>query len=210
MKKIDVVSWAITICMLCIAVVGLFFMPDEIAVQWNENGVSSTVTKWIILAFPILAALLSIVHKLNSPTSENNYNLTDTYFVGVLIVFAAEIIIVGNSVKIFEIKKVDINLITKIVGVLLGCIFIYFGNKLPKIARNYYYGIKTPWALTDDDLWMKTQRIAGKTWFSTGIIIALLAFAPYYIQSGAIVLGAFVIILVPRIYSRRLAENSSK
>ena len=40
MKKQTVIPTIIvTIVMLIVAIVSLFFLPTEIAVQWNENGV---------------------------------------------------------------------------------------------------------------------------------------------------------------------------
>lgn len=48
--------------------------------------------------------------------------------------------------------------------ILIGLIAIFIGISgifLPKIKRNYTLGIRTPWALEDENVWKKTQKFAG-------------------------------------------------
>lgn len=53
MKKQDIISTIIvTSVMLIVAIVSLFYLPSEIAVQWNESGISNTASKFLVLIFP--------------------------------------------------------------------------------------------------------------------------------------------------------------
>ena len=38
---------------------------------------------------------------------------------------------------------------------------------------NYFCGIKTPWALADEENWRRTHRFAGPMWFWGGLAVAL-------------------------------------
>lgn len=62
MKKIDKAAWLVSACMLAAAAAALFFLPDELAIQWNNSGISNTGPKWIVLLFPALAALCIVLH----------------------------------------------------------------------------------------------------------------------------------------------------
>lgn len=62
--------------------------------------------------------------------------------------------------------------------VLLGVMFILMGNYMPKAKRNRYFGVKTPWTLASDDIWMRTHRFSGKVGVITGAILLLCALLP--------------------------------
>ncbi len=75
-----------------------------------------------------------------------------------------------------------------------------FGNYMGNIRPNYFVGIKVPWTLNNDVVWVKTHRLAGKLWFWGGLIgIAALIF----IKNASIILIPVLIIItvVPIVYS---------
>ena len=48
---------------------------------------------------------------------------------------------------------------------------------MPKVKQNYFTGVKTPWALSNDVVWNKTQRLGGKAFFFGGILMLIAIFA---------------------------------
>ncbi len=210
MKKINKAAWLVSACMLVMAAAALFFLPGELAIQWNNSGVSNTAPKWIVLLFPALAALVIVLHVNQAGKKEGTGGNSPWYFAGVLVLFAAETVIICNGVGLIEITNADSHLVTRCAAIILGCLLVYFGNSLPKTARNYYVGVKAPWAFENDDVWTKTQRFAAKVWVIIGILIIALSFAPGYIQSGAVFAGVLAIVLLPRIYSKRVYEAGAR
>jgi uncharacterized membrane protein len=56
---------------------------------------------------------------------------------------------------------------------LLGGICLLFallGNVLGKVRRNFYIGIRTPWALANERVWNSTHRFAAKTFVLCGLL----------------------------------------
>lgn len=210
MKKINKAAWLVSACMFIMAAAALFFLPGELAIQWNNSGVSNTAPKWIVLLFPTLAALVIVLHVNQAGKKEGAGGNSPWYFAGVLVLFAAETVIICNGVGLIEITNADSRLVTRCAAIILGCLLVYFGNSLPKTARNYYVGVKAPWAFENDDVWTKTQRFAAKVWVIIGILIIVLSFAPGYIQSGAVFAGVLAIVLLPRIYSKRVYEAGAR
>lgn len=51
-----------TLVMLAAAAASLFYLPAQIAVQWNENGISNTASKYIVFVFPALNAVFLALH----------------------------------------------------------------------------------------------------------------------------------------------------
>jgi uncharacterized membrane protein len=84
----------------------------------------------------------------------------------------------------------------------LGLFFAYMGNIMYSIKPNYFAGIRTPWALENEDNWKATHRLAGKLWFVGGIIISISAF--FLSPKTAMVFfiaGIAVMTIVPFAYS---------
>jgi uncharacterized membrane protein len=52
----------------------------------------------------------------------------------------------------------------------VSLLFALLGNVLGKVRRNFYIGVRTPWALADDRVWNATHRFAAKTFVVTGVI----------------------------------------
>ncbi len=95
--------------------------------------------------------------------------------------------------------------------VFLGGIFLFFaliGNVLGKVQRNFYVGIRTPWTLADETVWIRTHRVAA--WlFTAGSLacfVALMAGAAVWILFVALM----VIALVPVLYSLILYKRLQK
>lgn len=86
---------------------------------------------------------------------------------------------------------------------LIAAFYVLLGNYFQTLKPNYFIGIKTPWALENEDNWRKTHRLAGKMWLAGGLLIVLLTFIIKDAKvMGTIFLAVTLIIsLVPFGYS---------
>jgi len=66
------------------------------------------------------------------------------------------------------------------VGGLVAVLLFYFGHIMPQFKRNYFIGIRTPWALTDDENWRKTHLFGGKVFKILALFIVLSFLFPEY------------------------------
>ena len=57
----------------------------------------------------------------------------------------------------------------------IGAMLMILGNFMPKARRNSFYGLRTGWSLSSDEVWQKSQRFAGHTSVLCGVIMVLLA-----------------------------------
>lgn len=184
------------------------FLPDQIAIQWNGHGVTNTAPRIFIFFFPFLAAVLLIYHQHRVQNIENSPNLDYIPLLLCLLFFGGQLLIAANAIGILPLSEGIPSLAQTILMMFLGGVLIFFGNRMPKIPKNFYCGVKASWAYASDDLWTKTQRFAGKVWLIAGICLMLMALVPWDIKPIAIPIVILVTFLVPRFYSQHLYAKS--
>ena len=89
----------------------------------------------------------------------------------------------------------------RIIFVPMGILFIVIGNFMPKFRRNPSMGIKTRWALADDENWYATHRFAGKVWVFGGILMLPICFLPLKWAVIILFIAIFALALSPVVYS---------
>jgi uncharacterized membrane protein len=93
--------------------------------------------------------------------------------------------------------------------VALGLLLIVIGNFLGKVKRNFFLGIRTPWTLANDEVWLRTHRLGGKTFVIGGLLVIVgVARGASVGQCTAV---ATLAALIPAVYSyiayRRLVHR---
>lgn len=186
-------------------VFGLIFwnqLPDTMVRHWGGDGVADgTVSKGfmvfgmplILLAFQWLMLLMTaLMEKNNAP--QNNKIVAMTYG----IVPAISLVVHAFIYSIALEKEWDL---FALLPVLLGALFMYIGNYLPKTTRNRTTGIKLHWTMGNDENWQKTHRLGGKLWFWGGLIIMATVLLPIQITVAAMIGMIVVSGVVPTVYS---------
>jgi uncharacterized membrane protein len=62
-----------------------------------------------------------------------------------------------------------------LLGVGLGFLFVLLGNYLPKLPRNWFFGIRVPWTLSSEIVWKKTHIVGGWLFVTAGLVMAILS-----------------------------------
>ena len=85
----------------------------------------------------------------------------------------------------------------------IGGSLVLLGNQFGKSRSMYLMGLRTPWTLASEDVWIRTHRLAGKLMVLAGLVViaaALLPLPPSVLMR--LMLGAVVAMaLVPIVYS---------
>lgn len=86
---------------------------------------------------------------------------------------------------------------------LIGGMFVVFGNYMPKCRRNMTIGIKVKWALANEENWNATHRLAGRVWVVGGLWIMGGVFLPETAIPWVLMTAIVVLTTVPAVYSYR-------
>lgn len=68
--------------------------------------------------------------------------------------------------------------IGRVVPVGIGLLFILIGLVLPRVKLNWFVGIRTPWTMSNEEVWDKTHRLGGRLFVAGGLVAVLAAFLP--------------------------------
>jgi uncharacterized membrane protein len=85
----------------------------------------------------------------------------------------------------------------------LGAMLVLIGNQLGKSRSMYLIGVRTPWTLASEEVWIRTHRLAGKLMVGGGVVMMVAAMLP--LPSGplsAVMLATIAVAAgVPIVYS---------
>ncbi|MFA5129840.1 MAG: SdpI family protein [Patescibacteria group bacterium] len=205
--------FAIVAGMFLFSIVMYSFLPDIVPTHWGPSGAADGFSPKGFGAFfaPILglviAFLFPIVQRMD-PKRESYANFQHTWSmlqVGI-ISFFAYIHMITTFAAIHPWINAHIpNLIVSGMGVL----FILIGNSMGKIEQNWFVGLRTPWTLSDPEVWRKSQRFGGLLFVLGGITVLILSLT---VTSSIVLFVTFMSVIlsasiIPIIYSYVLAKK---
>jgi len=208
LKKIEII---ILIIILLYSIIAFFLyshMPETIATHWNINGVADGFSPrlWGILIMPIFFVIIFFIYSLFSRSNlfknaELKKQLDMTIVLSMLFLFYISILSLIYNVGIHFNFSYFIIPATSALLITLGIILM----KLKK--RNLFFGIRTPWTIVDDDVWIKTHKLGGWLFIIIGITTL---FALLYIKYFTIIFFTEIILLlfVTFIYSYLLYKKN--
>ena len=211
MKYISKKLFLIPLISLLIAAIAFPMLPDQIPTHFNFNGVPDSYNgRWFVFVIPLmsfgLTALAEVMPKLD-PKQESYEKFDKAY--QLMHVLINLLLLVTNLSMILYGMGIEVN-IGYWIGGACGILIAVIGNYMPKFKQSFFCGIKTPWALVDEENWYKTHRFGGKAWVIGGILMAI---CPIFGETlGTIVLFADIILLVvlPYLYSYLIYRKKFK
>jgi len=100
---------------------------------------------------------------------------------------------------------------TTAIQVGIGLLFVLLGNYLPKLPRNFFFGIRCPWTIASEVVWRRTHILGGWLFVIGGLLLILLSLlkVPFTILLPMI-LGPIILvsaIIYPLLLYRKLEEQ---
>jgi len=185
-------------------------LPQQIPTHWDINNTVTYSDKseiWLIAGLSPLMTVLFIVIPLIDPKKKNYARFSGVYEIFCIVTMLFFLVIYG--VVIVESLSPGIVNVGKFTSLMVGLLFIFLGNVMPKVKHNYSFGVKTPWALADPDVFNRSNRLAGFISFVGGIIITVSVF---FLSEKAmfVLMMAFVAVfcIVPTVMSYIWFKNN--
>ena len=152
-------------------------LPDMIPMNWGLGGTVRYDPKiniwWIAGMSPAIAALFMIIPKID-PRKKNYEKFRGFYdgFCLFMMIFMLGIVGIILSESFYP-GRLQIDFV---VTAACGLLFVFLGNMMPKVKSNFFVGIRTPWTLSNTEVWNKTHRLGGFLWFFGGLLVLGMSF----------------------------------
>ncbi|MDZ4181965.1 MAG: SdpI family protein [Candidatus Cloacimonadaceae bacterium] len=210
MTRLKNFKWAILILVLHLIIVGYFAvklpLDAKVPMHWNiHNEIDGWTSRTMgLLFFPALNVGMFFLFVL-MPWYSPWYRKFEERFERVLPSLTTTLLLFFSLLSVYSLY---IALAGEIPGIrfimiLIGLLFIFLGNILPKVPKNFFIGIKTPWTLSSDLVWEKTHRMGGLLFVLVGLLmivkgVILIDHSGFQKASAVVALG---MLLYPLLYS---------
>jgi uncharacterized membrane protein len=159
-------------------IISLYFytvLPQTVPCHFNADGIAnnySSKTSLICIAISIAIScyiLLTFIPMID-PLKKRIESKYDSFLLFRDIAMAFILIILVLTYM----SAKEGSLRTDILGTAFGLMFILLGNYLPRLPRNFFFGIRSPWTIASETVWVRTHRISGIWFVVAGILLIVL------------------------------------
>lgn len=178
-------------------------LPEQMPVHWNASGeVDDYAAKlYAMLSNVGIMALLyvSMVYLPKIDPRKKNYKYFGKSYSIILNVMMSVFFVISLLV-ILNGAGYDVP-IASIGPLVAGIMFMVLGNYMPHVRSNFFLGIRTPWTLSNDEVWKRTHRMTARVFFFGGFLIMLTTFIPADWKQWIFILIITVTLTAPYLYS---------
>lgn len=199
-KRTLTVTSMITLLPIILGILLWNQIPDVVPTHFGADGKPNGFSDKVIFVFviPMILAALQIgmgYISYRRDTKAKKHNIAYTAVLWIIPINA-----VGMFAMIYTYlsgANIDIGACTML---MLGIIYMFLGNYMPKWKQNNYWGVRTKPTMESEENWKATHRVAGFLWVIAGAVIVINAFLKIAMTPVFIVVMT-VACIIPIIYS---------
>lgn len=196
-----------TLTLLAASLIAGSMLPAEmqLPVHWGLAGEADGFAgKWVaLLAPPAVIAGVSLLFQFLPALEPRRDGLARSQ--GLYLYGWLSLLVIGAAIQLAVLSAAfgwGIA-VPQLMAGAVGVMLLLIGNQLGKSRSMYLMGVRTPWTLASEEVWIKTHRLCGKLMVLGGlalVIAALLPLAPAVL--GGVLIAVIVIATgVPVLYS---------
>ncbi|RKH82529.1 SdpI family protein [Corallococcus sp. AB045] len=182
-------------------------LPESIPTHWNAEGVVDGYTPkpWGPFVLPLVMAAVYLVLVAVPRISPRGYRVErfQGVFEGIQAVLVAFLFLL-NALVLLSGIGVSVPM-ARVVPAGAGLVLMVLGNYMGKFTKNFFCGIRTPWTLASDEVWLRTHRLGGRLFVLAGIIVlasGLLGGGPVPVLAAVAVAAATPVLYSYFLYRR--------
>jgi uncharacterized membrane protein len=176
-------------------------LPELVPTHWNASGEPDGFTAKPLGPFvlPVIMGGVFLLLKVIPRISPRGYRVAR--FQGVFEIIQVAILaflFLGNLLALLAATGAPVDMV-RAMNAGLGLLFAVLGNFMGKITKNFFVGIRTPWTLASDEVWLRTHRLGGRLFVLAGAGL----FVSGLLGGGAVPLLAAIAVAggIPVVYS---------
>jgi uncharacterized membrane protein len=191
--------------------VPLHYNSALVADRYGSKGQMAGVLLFLSVVSVLCSVLVLNINRIdpkqrNRPLSSSNFRISWALTIFMTLISAWIVYYTSNYPN-----KGNSNFSLKHLVALVALLYVAMGNYMNNIKPNFFIGIRTPWTLSDDDIWRKTHRLGSRVWFYGGcLMFALAILLPVRYANYIMIAGTLVLAIIPIAYSYKLFIDKQK
>jgi uncharacterized membrane protein len=182
-------------------------LPEQVPTHWNAHGEANgwlpreKVFGTFLLVPAAMAVLVALTVVL--PWLSPKPFTVDTFraVFGYVMFLAVALLGFIQATLLWASLEQGVPLVRLFIGVMF-LFFMLIGNVMGQVRRNFWMGVRTPWTLANDHVWVQTHRLAAWLFVTCGFVGCILVLAvPGNALLVACTVALLVVILIPVPYS---------
>jgi uncharacterized membrane protein len=206
---------------LCMALILIAFfvpmlayerMPASVPMHWDMSGQADRwMSKaWGAFVMPTVTALVFALLRLLPRISPRGFRI-ERFTSAYEIILLSTVAFLAFTSTLVTLAQLGIPVpMDRAVRSGAGMLFVILGNLMGKLRRNFFIGIRTPWTLASEEVWLRTHRLGGKLFVLAGFVVFVTALVATH-GTAILLVAVSLAALVPSAYSfwlyRRLAPE---
>ena len=179
-------------------------LPETMAVHWDFDG---NPNGWMSRAFGaffgpvfilVLWQLMRVLPRID-PRKPNYARFGDAY--DTIVAAVLLLLLATHGIVLAVALGYDVA-VSRLVPALVGALFVVIGNVMPRMRSNWWFGVRTPWTLSNDRVWARTHRLAGFSMTAAGLVMIASAFIlPARLGLPVLIAATVAATIGPAVYS---------
>ena len=155
-------------------------LPHRVPTHWDVNGNATAYSSPIVAAIvtPAIIGMLWAFMLVLPAISPRGFRLEQSagvFYTAMLAVIAFSL---AMHVMLIRAALTDGRASIALLFAALGALLAVIGALLRKVKRNFWFGVRTPWTLASDEVWSRTNKLAGHLFVIGGSLIIIASFVP--------------------------------
>lgn len=213
MHKATAVTTGLILLSFIISIYFYPLVPESMATHWNSEGEADGYMSkfWGLFFMPLLMTGLALFYLAIPRIDPMKINILKfKKYPEKFVIFLIFFLLAVHLQTLLWNTGIRINL-SAVLPAGVGVLFYYIGILMQNSERNWFLGIRTPWTLSSDNVWKKTNQLGGKLFKAAGIVAVLGAFFPkfelIFILGPALLIAGFMVVYSYFEYRKELKEN---
>jgi len=147
-------------------------LPESLPTHWNIHGQPDGFTgkPWGPFVVPLLMTGLYLLFLVLPRISPKGYRfeafrgvweIVRTAILAFLFLVHVLVLLSATGVRVEMDRAIPVG---------TGLLLVLLGNYMAKLTKNFFIGIRTPWTLASDEVWLRTHRLGGKLFVLAGLV----------------------------------------
>jgi uncharacterized membrane protein len=152
---------------------------------WSEKGPALFLIPGLMIGIYLLLTFLRRIDPKKPEFSATSLMQIKTG----LLLFLGAIFGYVTYIQLHEDQVVSSNMLLY----LILALFVFLGNMMGKMRPSYFLGIRTPWTLESEAVWVRTHRLAGRIWVFGSLALMAVLWALPESAAGMLFTGAILV-----------------